>query len=219
MQLGPDELTAAVEEAAASGKPVAAHAHAAQGIRNAVEAGVASIEHGTHADDEILGRMAERGTFLVPTCSAARSMLGNGGTVGNIPKYLRDRLIQNRERHLAVLRTAHRLGVPIAMGTDAGTPNNHHGANAEECLAMVDDGGFTTAESIRAATLDAARLLRCEEQLGSVERGKFADLIGLAEDPLRDIRALTRVVFVVKGGRLFRHERSNDKRSNGDPSP
>ena len=119
-------------------------------------------------------------------------------------EHLRARLVGNRESHTDAMRVAHRLGVPIAMGTDAGTPGNHHGSNADECVAMVEEIGMTPQESILAATLNPARLLRQEENLGSLAAGKFADIVGCAEDPLDDIRALTRIGFVMKGGATYK---------------
>jgi imidazolonepropionase-like amidohydrolase len=108
--------------------------------------------------------------------------------------------------HLAVIRRAHELGVAIAMGTDAGTPGNHHGLNAEECVVLAQQAGLTPQESIRAATTNGARLLRQAEHLGALDPGKFADVIGLRENPLEDITALTRVALVVAAGRLVRHD-------------
>jgi imidazolonepropionase-like amidohydrolase len=203
VQLSQDEIRAAVEIAEAAGKHVASHAHALEGIRRAVEAGARSIEHGTHADEDMLRRMAERGVFLVPTCSASSAMLADEGIVREIPEHLRRRLTESRDTHVAAVRAAHRLGVPIAMGTDAGTPGNNHGRNAQECVAMVEEVGLTPAESLRSATLQAARLLRSHLDLGSLEPGRFADVIGVEQDPLQDIRALMDVAFVMKGGRLF----------------
>ena len=99
---------------------------------------------------------------------------------------------------------AHRSGVPIAMGTDAGTPGNHHGRNAQECIEMVEAAGMDPLDSVRSATVLAARLLRREADIGSLEPGRFADMIGLHANPLADIRALARVSLVMKGGLVYR---------------
>jgi imidazolonepropionase-like amidohydrolase len=105
---------------------------------------------------------------------------------------------------MSAIRTAHRLGVPIAMGTDAGTPGNHHGNNAEECVVMVEEIGMTPQESLFASTLNPARLLRQEKNLGSLTAGKYADVIACAANPLDDIRALMNVAFVMKGGQVYK---------------
>jgi imidazolonepropionase-like amidohydrolase len=189
-----------VEAAGAAGRPVAAHAHAREGIRHAVEAGVASVEHGTFADRAVLRAMAASGTFLVPTLEAAEALLRHPEVLSALPPHLRARLTETREVHLEAVRTAHRLGVPIAMGTDAGTPGNHHGENAHECVDLVERVGMTPAESLAAATVGAARLLGQQGRLGTLDPGARADVVGLREDPLSDIRALTRVALVVKAG-------------------
>jgi imidazolonepropionase-like amidohydrolase len=200
VQFTEDEMRAAVRVAEHAGGHVAAHAHAAEGVRNAVNAGVRSIEHGTFADEATLQIMAERGTILVPTFSAWTSAREDKAVLATMPDHMRRRLSDAHEVHAAMVRTASRLGVPIAMGTDAGTPGNHHGANALECVAMVEESGLSPLQSIHAATLEAARLLGRDGELGSIEPGKLADLIGVKRNPLEDIRALTDVTLVMKGG-------------------
>ncbi len=195
-----EELKAAVEIASDNFKHVAAHAHACQGVLNAVEAGVDSIEHGTYADEGALRFMAERKVTLVPTFCATTSMLHDTAVSRAMPPHLRERLVASRETRQQMVRQAYRLGVPIAMGTDAGTPGNHHGDNADECIAMVEEGGMSPADSLRAATVNAARLLRQEANLGSLTAGRFADIIATRENPLDDIRALKRLALVMKGG-------------------
>ena len=181
-------------------KHTAAHAHACQGIINAVEAGVDSIEHGTFADERALRLMAERKVTLVPTFCAVTSMLADPAVGAAMPTHLRERLINSRATRQEMVRQAYRLGVPLAMGTDAGTPGNHHGDNADECIAMVEESGIKPAEAIRAATISGARLLRQEGNLGSLDPGKFADLIATRENPLNDIHALKRLALVMEGG-------------------
>jgi imidazolonepropionase-like amidohydrolase len=201
-----DELRAAVEVAHDNYRPVAAHAHARQGIVNAVDAGVDSIEHCTFADDEALRHLARAGTFVVPTICAGELLLREPGIVAAMPDHLRQRMLQFNDVHLATIRRAHELGVRIAMGTDAGTPGNHHGLNAHECVLMATRCGLSPAESVRAATMNAATLLRRDAELGSLEVGKYADVIACADDPWEDIEELTRLVFVMKGGQIERHE-------------
>lgn len=200
IQYTPEELAAAAEIAHDNFKHMAAHAHACHGILNAVEAGADSIEHGTFADERALRLMAERKVTLVPTFCPATSMLRDEKVSTSMPPHLRERLVASRETRQAMVRQAHRLGVPIAMGTDAGTPGNHHGDNVDECIAMVEEGGLGSADGLRAATINGARLLRQEDNLGSLAAGKFADVIALRENPLNDIRALRRLALVVKGG-------------------
>jgi imidazolonepropionase-like amidohydrolase len=187
-------------------KHVAAHAHACRGIANAVEAGADSIEHATFADEAVLRRMAEKGTCIVPTCCAFTMMQGNDRLMESLPPFLRERVTGNGETHRKAIALAHRLGVPIAMGTDAGTPGNHHGANARECVLMVEEIGMTPQESVRCATLNAARLLRQEKDLGSIEVGKYADIIAFGRDPIDDIRQIAGVGFVMKDGTVHRND-------------
>jgi imidazolonepropionase-like amidohydrolase len=201
-----DELRAAVEVAHDNYRPVAAHAHARQGIVNAVDAGVDSIEHGTFADDEALRHIARAGTFVVPTICAGELLLREPGIVEAMPDHLRRRMLEFNDVHLATIRRAHELGVRIAMGTDAGTPGNHHGLNAHECVLMATRCGLSPAESVRAATINAATLLRREAELGTLEVGKYADVIACANDPWEDLEELTRLVFVMKGGQIERHD-------------
>lgn len=204
-QLGEAEIAAAVDEAARAGVRVAAHAHAVEGVLAAVRAGVASVEHGTFADDDVLALMAERGTFLVATLSAGTASLDEQ-TRAAMPPHLLERFLGAQDTHVRTLRLAHRLGVPFAMGTDAGTPGNHHGANGGECALLVREAGLTAREAIDAATVDAARLLGRERELGALAAGHLADLIGMRRDPLEDVGALADVSLVVKGGRVVRPE-------------
>jgi imidazolonepropionase-like amidohydrolase len=108
--------------------------------------------------------------------------------------------------HIATIRRAHELGVRIAMGTDAGTPGNHHGLNAHECVFMTTECGMSPVESIRSATTNAAALLRRDADLGSLDVGRCADIIACAGDPLEDITELTRIAFVMKDGEIHRHD-------------
>ena len=208
IQYGLDELRAAVEVAHDSFKPVAAHAHALQGILNAVEAGVDSIEHCTFADDDALARIARAGTFVVPTICAGELLFRDQAIVDAMPAHLRQRMAEFNDLHLATIRRAHEVGARIAMGTDAGTPGNHHGLNAHECVLMSTRCGLSPAESIRTATANAAALLRREGDLGRLAVGAYADVIACASDPFEDIEELTRLTFVMKGGQVARDDRT-----------
>jgi imidazolonepropionase-like amidohydrolase len=200
-----DELRAAVEIAHDNHKHVAAHCHALRGIENAVEAGVDSIEHCTFADDGVLRRMAERGTALVPTICAGELLFRDESVVATMPPHLVERMEAFNDVHAAAVRRAHELGVTIAMGTDAGTPGNHHGLNAHECVFLVEQCGLTPAESIATATVHAARLLR-QPDLGSLHEGAYADVVAMRANPLDDITELTRMALVVADGRVIRND-------------
>lgn len=201
-----DELRAAVEEAAAAGLPVAAHAHAVEGIRPAVEAGVASIEHGTFADDAVLHTMAERGTYIVATLGALQD---DAAIPDALPEHIRRRFDDVRGTHREAMRAARRAGVPFAMGTDAGAPGDLHGANASECVRLVRLAGLSPEGAIAATTLNAAELLSVDA--GTIEPGRWADLIAVRSDPLKDIEELTRVAFVMKGGAIVRDQLEDAK--------
>jgi imidazolonepropionase-like amidohydrolase len=196
-QLRDDELAEIVAEAAAAGRYVMAHAHAAAGAAAAVRAGVRSIEHGTLLSEEAVALMAERGTYLVPTMSAPYGVLkaadeGVRITPGGVEKSRE--LI---EHHEASVRLAHEAGVRTAMGTDA--PVSPHGQNLEE-LGRLVGAGLTAAAAWQAATITAAELMRLDDELGSLEPGKRADLVVLAGE-LDDLEGLaTRVEQVWKDG-------------------
>jgi imidazolonepropionase-like amidohydrolase len=185
---------------------VAAHAHAREGIVNAVEAGVDSIEHCTFADDDALDLIARAGTYVVPTICAGELLVREKAIVDAMPEHLRRRMVEFNDLHLATIRRAHGIGVRIAMGTDAGTPGNHHGMNAHECVFMASHCGLSPADSVRTATVNAAALLRRHDDLGTLEVGKLADVIACTADPFADIEELTRLTFVMKDGKVHRHE-------------
>jgi imidazolonepropionase-like amidohydrolase len=201
-----EELKAAVEIAHDNFKHVAAHAHACRGIENCIDAGVDSIEHCTFADEAALKRIAEKGIYIVPTICAGELLIRDNSMVQSMPEHLRKRMLEFNDIHIATIKRAHKMGARIAMGTDAGTPGNHHGMNASECVFMVRDAGMTAAESIHAATINPARLLRQEKNLGSLEAGKYADIIACRGNPLDDIEELTRIALVMKGGQVYKNE-------------
>jgi imidazolonepropionase-like amidohydrolase len=193
-----EELTALVAEAHRLERPVAAHAHGAEGIKLAVQAGVNSIEHGSFLDAEGARMMAQHGTFLVPTLSAGEFV------VGAADRGVLTGLRAEKARAAgAAMRTAIRLavaaGVPIALGTDAGV--GPHGANAHEFTLMHEWGGMTPMQAIVAGTSSAARLLGWQARVGTLAAGRLADVVAVSGDPLQDVRRLeTGVVFVMKNG-------------------
>ena len=204
VQFGLDELTVAVEEARKVGKGVAAHAHALQGIRNAVAADVRTIEHGTYLnqDERLMATMAERGIFLVPTLKAGFDILS--GDRPGIPDWIREKMKAVQEDAMRSVRRAAEFGVPIAMGTDAATPYNYHGDNAME-LVWMQEAGLTPMQAIVASTANAARALGWDAWLGTLEPGKVADLIVVAGNPLDNLRLLAdrrAIELVFKDGQV-----------------
>jgi imidazolonepropionase-like amidohydrolase len=200
-QFSEAELRAAVEEARLLERRVMAHAHGAEGIRAAVRAGVHSIEHGSFLDREGARLMAQRGTYLVPTLSAGEAVLraaNSGVLTGQRAEKAREAVGAMR----GATRIAMAAGAPVALGTDAGV--GAHGANGHEFTLMVEWGGMTPMQSIQAGTLNAARLLGVDRQVGTLAAGKAADVVAVPGDPTRDIRAMERPVFVMRNGVVHR---------------
>ncbi|MFI4891251.1 MAG: amidohydrolase family protein [Steroidobacterales bacterium] len=206
IQYRPEEIRAAVEIAEDNHTYVAAHAHAPTGIRNAVNAGCHSIEHTIFGEEPVYRLMAERGTWLVPTVCVSPAMFKDPVFAAAVPAHIQKRYAEIHEVHTANINLARRLGVRIAMGTDAGTPGNHCGDNMQELEVMVLKAGFSSLEAIKAATTGAAAMMRLDRDLGTLEPGKIADIIATAANPLNDISALRAVHFVMKDGRIAKHE-------------
>lgn len=190
------EIRAAVEEAGRRGRFVAAHAHGAEGIKRAVRAGARSIEHGSLMDDEAIALMKQHGTFLVADIYNGDYIDSVGRRDGWSAEILRKNL-DTTDAQREGFRKAVAAGVNIAYGTDSGV--YPHGDNGRQFAYMVRYG-MTPLQAIRAATLESARLLRKEKELGSIAPGKLADLVALACDPLADIACLQQVRGVVKAG-------------------
>lgn len=202
-QMTVDELRAAVEEAMSAGRKVAAHAHGAAGMKNAITAGVHSIEHATLMDEEAAALMKARRVYMVPTLSALATTAACRRGCG-IPDDALEKAKSMTKRHQASFRQAHRRGIFIAMGTDAGTPFNAHGDNAQELERMVAYG-MSPMEAILASTAAGARLIGIDDRLGTIARGKEADLLVIDGNPLRNIEVLrdrARIVGVMKAGRF-----------------
>jgi imidazolonepropionase-like amidohydrolase len=192
-----EELAAVVQTARDYGMKVAAHAHGAEGMLRAVRAGVDSIEHGTFMTDEVMRVMKEKGTYYVATISAGRFVAEKAKIDGYFPAVVRPKAAAIGPQIQDTFARAVRAGVKIAFGTDQGVAP--HGDNGHEFVFMVE-GGMTPMAAIKSATLEAARLIGLDKELGTVEPGKIADLIAVPADPIADIRQMTRVAFVMKGG-------------------
>jgi imidazolonepropionase-like amidohydrolase len=201
-QFSPEEMREIVETAHGLGRKVAAHAHGALGIKNAVLAGVDSIEHGSYINEEDIQLMKEHGTYLVPTLYLGDWLLENYASLGLTPN-----MIEKAKVVLPLARqnAAHAFqeGVKVAFGTDAAV--YPHGLNAREFAVMVKLG-LTPLQSIQAATVNAADLVGWQDRMGSLEPGKYADLIAVQGDPLADVRVLEKVRFVMKGGEVIKNQ-------------
>jgi imidazolonepropionase-like amidohydrolase len=195
-----EEIKAIVDEASNAHLRVAAHAHATEGIKAAVRAGVASIEHGSKLDDEAIRLMIEHHTALVPTLYLPNHYLAHRDKF-NFNEARWQALNQLRNITANNFRKALAAGVWIVMGSDAVA--GLHGENAKELEWMVKDG-MTPAQAIRAATADAAQLMGWQDRVGTIEAGKLADMVAVEGDPLKDITELQRVRFVMKGGVVVR---------------
>jgi imidazolonepropionase-like amidohydrolase len=196
--LQPDELEAVAREAHNSGRRAACHAIGNAGIKNAVRAGIDSIEHAYYLDDEALDLMIDHSTYIVPTLLAGHQIVSNG-QAGRVPPWITEKSLASAEHHHESFAAAVKSGLKIAAGTDAGTPFNPHGDLAAELKLMVDYG-LSPADAIVAATRNAAENLGLLSDTGTVEAGKRADLILVDGDPTVDISCLSRVSYVVSNG-------------------
>ncbi len=199
-QLTLDEVRAAIEEAGRAGRRTAAHAQGADGITNCLEGGITTIEHGVFLTETHCRRMARDGVALVPTLIAPEA-IASGGVAAGIPEFAVRKSLAIRDRHVESFQLAMRLGVPIAAGTDAGTPLNGHGTMVPELELMVK-AGMAPLAAIHAATATAARVLGLEQETGRVAPGLAADLLAVAGGPAERIQALDEVRLVMVQGRV-----------------
>jgi imidazolonepropionase-like amidohydrolase len=199
-ELTEEEIRAAVEEAEARGTHVAAHAHGAEGAKRAIRAGVRSIEHASLIDDETIAMMAERGTYLVADMFDGDWMIQEGPRLGYSDEVMRKTELTNDAQRENFAKAV-KAGVRIAFGTDSGI--YPHGWNARN-LAFHVRFGQTPIEAIRSATITSAELMRWQDRVGSLQPGRYADLIAVDGDPLEDVAVLEDVPFVMKGGAVLK---------------
>jgi imidazolonepropionase-like amidohydrolase len=201
-QFTEEEIRAIVETARDYGFQVAVHAHGAEGMKRAIRAGVNSIEHGTYMDDEAIKLFIQYGTWYVPTLTAARSVADSALKPGYYPEIVRPKALEIGPKIKASFAKAYKAGVKIAFGTDAGVYK--HGMNWLEFVYMIE-AGMTPMDAIRSATINAAELLGMKDQLGSIQRGKLADIVAVDGDLLKDPQAFGRIIFVMKAGVIYKH--------------
>jgi len=196
-----EELQAVIETANDYGMTVAAHAHGAEGMRRAVEAGVTSIEHGTLMTEEVMDLMVAKGTWYVPTITAGKSVEINAKKPGYYPELVVPKALAIGPKVQDTFGKAYKKGVKIAFGTDAGVFN--HGENGREFGYMVE-AGMPPMEALVSATLHAAQLLRIDDRVGAIEAGLLADIVAVDENPLDNIKIMEQVSFVMKAGVVYK---------------
>jgi imidazolonepropionase-like amidohydrolase len=182
---------------------VAVHAHGAQGMKRAVLAGVDSVEHGTFMTEEVMDLMIERGTYYVPTISAGEFVAEKSKIDNYFPEIVRPKAASVGPQIGSTFKKAYERGVKIAFGTDAGV--QPHGTNWKEFFYMVQYG-MPNIKTIKAATIDTAKLLKIDDTLGSIAVGKIADLVAVNGDPIKDISVMESMTFVMKEGVVITHD-------------
>jgi imidazolonepropionase-like amidohydrolase len=202
-QLDEDELRAGVSEAHKAGRRTAAHAQGLEGVKAALRAGVDTIEHGIFLDEEAVAMMKDRQVVFVPTLTPAYRIM-QAGLQGGMSREVMKKMNRVNAAILVSFQLAWRAGVILAVGSDGGTPFNPHEDILTELCLMVE-AGLSPMDAIRAATWGSARALGLEGETGTLEPGRRADLLVLAGDPLADINAIARVVYVIQGGKVVYH--------------
>lgn len=195
-----DEMKVMIEEAHKAGRKTATHAQGLQGIKNALYAGIDSIEHGCFLDDECLERMKEQNTFLVPTLCAPQCIIDKGVENG-VAQYMVDKTLKVKDAHVESVKKAYEKGIPIALGTDAGTPFNYHNNTAYE-MELLARLNIPNMDILKMATINSARCVGVEKDYGSIEVGKQADLVYLNENPLENISNVRKINRVIQSGKI-----------------
>lgn len=198
-----DELEGIIEAANDLGMITAAHAHGTEGMKRAVLAGITSIEHGTFMTEEIMDLMVERGTYYVPTLSAGIFTMEKAEIEGYYPDIIVPKAKFVGAQMQSTFGKAYTKGVKIAFGTDCGV--SPHGENAKEFQFMVE-AGMTPVDAILSATVEASKLLRIEDEYGKIKAGFYADIVAVKADPLKDIKILQEVSFVMRHGKVYKNE-------------
>jgi len=197
-----DELREIVLAAARMDRKVASHAHEEDGIVAALDAGVASIEHGTYTGPRAIKLFRETGAYLVPTLLAGKTVAAAAVEADYMSDAVKEKAIRVGNDMAGNFEKAHKAGVNVAYGTDSGI--SPHGTNAEEAVLMVE-AGMSEMDVIVTATINAADLIDMSDSIGTIEAGKFADIIAVERSPLESIEALLDVDFVMKGGKIYKH--------------
>ncbi len=200
-QMEMDELREVVQAAARMGRKVASHAHHEDGIVAALEAGVASIEHGSYTGPRAIKLFKETGAYLVPTLLAGKTVAALAVEADFMSDAVKEKAVRVGNDMAGSFEKAHKAGVNIAYGTDSGI--SKHGNNAQEAVLMVE-AGMSEMEVIVSATVNAADLIDMSDSIGTIEAGKFADIIAVDRSPLENIEELLDVDFVMKGGRVYK---------------
>jgi imidazolonepropionase-like amidohydrolase len=202
-QFTDEELEAVVSAAKDYDFVVAVHAHGATGMKRAIRAGVDSVEHGTYMDEEAMRLMRKQGTWYVPTISAGKWVGDLAELDDKLPAVVRPKAAAIGPLIQDTFGEAYKAGVKIAFGTDAGV--SPHGSNGREFRFMAE-AGMPVMETIQAATVNAAKLLGVEDELGQIAPGFHADIVAFDSNPLEDVGVLERPSFVMKAGSVFRND-------------
>ena len=202
-QFSEEEIKVIVQTAKDYGMRVAAHAHGAEGIKRAIRAGVTSIEHGTYMDDEAIALFKQYGVWYVPTIIAGKSVADSAQKPGYFPAIIAEKAKTVGPLIQGTFARAYKAGVKIAFGTDAGV--YAHGKNWMEFVYMTE-AGMPALEAIRCATVSGAELIGVGDKVGSIEKGKLADIVGVEGDPTTDIKVMGKMKFVMKDGVVYKNE-------------
>jgi imidazolonepropionase-like amidohydrolase len=200
-QFQDDELNALIATANDYGYGVAAHAHGAEGMKRALRAGVTTIEHGSFLDDECIALFKEKGAYLVPTIIAGKTASDSAKIPGYYHPFVVKKALETGVLIQDTFARAYKAGVKICFGTDAGV--FPHGYNAKEFMYMTE-AGMPIMEALKAATITNAFVLGMENELGAIEVGKLADIVAIDEDPIKDVKALMKMSFVMKDGKVYK---------------
>jgi len=202
-QFTEDEISAIVSTAKDYGFHVAAHAHGAEGMKRAIKAGVTTIEHATFMDDEAIALFKKHGAYYVPTIIAGKTVGDSAKVPGYYHPLVVPKAIETSKQIAETFAKAYKAGVKVAFGTDAGV--FLHGYNAKEFQYMVE-GGMPMIEAIKAATIVNAEILGMKSELGSIEKGKLADIVAVEGDPLKDAKVMMNVALVMKDGKIYKEK-------------